>query len=61
MMAEPRTFIEVPRDARRRIERAIAALQLMLEQLDGEDDFDADLDPLPVKPPKDVKQMELSL
>jgi hypothetical protein len=56
-MAEPRTFIEVPHDARRRIERAIAALQLMLEQLDG----DADFEPPPVKPRKDVKQMEFSL
>jgi hypothetical protein len=56
-----RTFIEVPHDARRRIERAIAALQLMLEQLDGDDDFNADLEQPAVKPRKGVKQMELSL
>jgi hypothetical protein len=59
----PRTFIEVPHDARRRIERAIAALQLMLDQIDGEDEFEPDLDlearPGKVGEPK--RQLEFSL
>jgi hypothetical protein len=58
-----RTFIEVPHDARRRIERAIAALEVMLEQLDGDEDFEPDLDleARPGKAGESKRQLEFSL
>jgi hypothetical protein len=40
-MTEPRLFIEVPRGARRHVERAIEALISLLDEIDG----DADLEP----------------
>jgi len=40
-MTEPRLFIEVPRGARRHVERAIESLIDLLDQIDG----DADLEP----------------
>jgi hypothetical protein len=44
MMAEPRTFIEVPHDARRHVERAIEALISLLDEIDGDADLEPDAD-----------------
>jgi hypothetical protein len=56
-MTEPRLFIEVPRGARRHVERAIEALISLLDEIDG----DADLEPDADDEPEPLEESELPL
>jgi hypothetical protein len=57
-MTEPRFFIEVPRGARRHVERAIEALISLLDEIDGDADLEPDADYEP-EPGEESEQLSL--
>jgi hypothetical protein len=57
-MTEPRVFIEVPRGARRRIERAVESLISLLDEIDGDADLEPDADYEP-EPGEESEQLSL--
>jgi hypothetical protein len=57
-MTEPRLFIEVPRGARRHVERAIESLISLLDEIDGDADLEPDADNEP-EPGGESEQLSL--